>query len=125
MHDRIPINTIPSTQMPLFASLALSYKSLKESTLNTLSGPEAIWLSSEVSTSFPIPKTNTAAPFCWRREEASSRGVYAPRSFVCFPAVITKTGYKTRTEPNQIRKDQFSESIKLKKQGSLGIICLH
>ena len=59
---RYCLQMIPSTQIPLFASLAFSYKSLKESTLNTLLGPEAIWLSSVVSTSSPIPKTNTAAP---------------------------------------------------------------
>ena len=65
-------------QMPLFASFAFSYKSLKESTLNTLLGPDAIWSSSVASTSLPIPNTNTAAPLLWSRDEASSRGVYAP-----------------------------------------------
>ena len=85
--------------MPLFASLALLSKSLNESTVNTLLGPEAIWLSSELSTSFPIPTTNTAAPLLWTREEAISRGVYTPWSVVCFPVVITTTGYETKNQP--------------------------
>ena len=78
--------------MPLFVSSALRSKSLKESTVNTFLGPEAIWLSSVPSTSSPIPKTNTAAPLLWSREDAISSGVYTPSSEVCFPVVITKTG---------------------------------
>ena len=89
--ERAIIN-LPSIHMPLFASLALLFKSSNESTVNTLLGPDAIWLSSESSTSFPIPKTNTGDPFLWRREDAISRGVYTPSSAVCFPVVITKTG---------------------------------
>ena len=78
--------------MPLFASSAFLCKSLKESTVKILSGEEAISVSSEVSTSFPIPKTNTAAPLLWMREDAISRGVYNPRSAVCLPVVMTRTG---------------------------------
>lgn len=87
------IKNIPSIQMPLFASSVFLYKSLKESTVKTLPGEEAISVSSEVSTSFPIPKTNTAAPFFWRRDDAISRGVYSPWSVVCFPVVMTRTGW--------------------------------
>ena len=78
--------------MPLFASSAFLCKSLKESTVKILSGEEAISVSSEVSTSFPIPKTNTAAPLLWMREDAISRGVYNPWSAVCLPVVMTSTG---------------------------------
>lgn len=86
---------IPPVQMPLLISWTLSFKSLKESTVNVLLGPEAIWLSSARSTLFPMPKTNTADPFVCRHAEAWSRGVKAPTSVVCFPAVMTKTGYPT------------------------------
>ena len=75
MHARIQLHTIPNIHMPLFVSLALLVKSLKESTVNTLLGSEAISVSCDVSTSLPIPKTNTAAPLLWRREDAISRGV--------------------------------------------------
>ena len=78
--------------MPLFASSAFLCKSLKESTVKILSGEEAISVSSEESTSFPIPKTNTAAPLLWMREDAISRGVYNPWSAVCLPMVMTRTG---------------------------------
>ena len=90
------IINIPSIQMPLFASSVFLYKSLKESTVKTLTGEEAISVSSEVSTSFPIPKTNTAAPFFWRRDDAISRGVYSPWSVVCLPVVMTRTGWKKK-----------------------------
>ena len=113
---RYSLQMIPSTQIPLFASLAFSYKSLKESTLNTLLGPEAIWLSSVVSTSSPIPKTNTAAPLLWRRDEALSSGVYAPWSFVCFPAVITKTGYKRGKEELPIWCKRFQRTAEIWRQ---------
>ena len=66
---------IPSIQIPLFASSALLNNSLNESTVNTLFGSEAIWFSSELSTSLPMPRTKTAAPLFWRREDAISRGV--------------------------------------------------
>lgn len=89
---------IPKTHMPFLASLALVSKSSNDPTVKTLFGPEAICLSSEGSTSFPIPRTKTAAPLSWRREDAISRGVYTPSSAVCFPVVITKTGWK---ETNQ------------------------
>ena len=98
--------------MPLFASLALLYKSLNESTLNTLLGPEAIWLSSELSTFLPMPKTNTAAPFLWRREDAISRGVYTPWAVVCFPVVITRTGYQARKrDKNKTKSIQYQYNI--------------
>ena len=80
--------------MPFLAWLAFLSKSSNDSTVNTFFGPEAICLSSEGSTSFPIPRTKTAAPFFWRRLDAISRGVYTPWSAVCFPVVITKTGEK-------------------------------
>jgi len=86
--------------MPLLISLALLSKASNKSTVNTFLGPEAIWVSSDGSTSFPIPNTNTAAPLLWRRDEATSRGVYGPSSVVCLPVVITKTGYKARKGKN-------------------------
>ena len=91
---------LPRIQMPLFASFSLLSNSLKESTVNTFLGPDAIWFSSDVSASFPIPKTKTAAPLLWSREEAISRGVYTPWSAVCLPAVMTKTGYKPKGKHN-------------------------
>ena len=60
MNEQSP--QLPNLQMPLFIELALLDKSPNESTVNTFLGPEAIWLSSEGSTPFPIPNTNTAAP---------------------------------------------------------------
>ena len=69
------LHTLPRTHIPLFTSLALLSKSAKESTVKTLLGLEAISLSSDVSTSSPIPKTNTAAPFLCNRADAISRGV--------------------------------------------------
>ena len=82
---------------PLFISLTLSSKSSNESTENTLSGPDAILPSSEVSKSSPIPKEKTGAPLLCKREDATPRSVKTPWSVVCFPVVITSIGCMVRT----------------------------
>ena len=92
-------STIP-IQRPLFMSLTLLSKSSYESTVNTLSGAEAILSSSEETTSSPIPKENTGAPLLWSLEEATSRGMCTPWSVAFFPVVITSTGYRVTTEQN-------------------------
>lgn len=93
---------LPNLHTPLLIVGTLSSKSSKESTLKTLLGLEAISFSSEVSTSSPIPNTNTAAPLLWRREEAISRGRYTPWSAVCFPVVITNTGCGQTIEKHKV-----------------------
>lgn len=91
-------------QKPSLKSLILSVKSSKESIVMTFSGLEAICSSSELSTLRPIPKANTAAPLFRRRDETSWSGVYGPLSVVCFPSVITKTGYRFKGR-NEWEKD--------------------
>ena len=102
----VPERQIPSVQMPLFNSLALLSKSANESTVNTFLGPEAIWLSSEASTSFPIPNTNTAAPLLWRRDEAHIKRRIC--SFVC--CLLASRDYKNRLRSKNRQRSNFSQS---------------
>lgn len=95
-------------QKPSLKSLILSVKSSKESIVMTFSGLEAICSSSELSTLRPIPKANTAAPLFRRRDETSWSGVYGRLSVVCFPSVITKTGYRFKGR-NEWEKDWRKE----------------
>lgn len=85
--------TIP-IQKPLFIRWTLSSNSSNDLTVNTLSGEDAIFSSSDLSILSPIPKANTLAFFSCSREERTSRGVYDPWVVVCLPSVITRTGYK-------------------------------
>ncbi len=79
--------------MPVLICRALISNSSYDFTGNTLAGEVAIFSSSDLSTLSPIPTTNTLAFLFRSREERSSRGVYGPWFVVCFPSVITITGY--------------------------------
>ena len=79
--------------MPVLICRGLSCSSSYDLTVNTFAGEEAIFPSSDWSTLLPIPTTNTLAFLFLSREERTSRGVYGPWSVVCFPSVITITGY--------------------------------
>ncbi len=99
--------------MPVLICRGLSGKSSYDLTVNTLAGEVAIFSSSDLSTLSPIPTTNTLAFLFRSREESSSRGVYGPWSVVCFPSVITITGYNakkvTNTTNKQLRISEYND----------------